>query len=45
MLHLPPISQLRTKMRRAIRQEAAEDVIEKSGEIPAIRGVELLRAE
>jgi hypothetical protein len=44
VLHLPPISQLKTKMRQVIWQEAVEDVIKKSHEKPVIRRLEMLRA-
>jgi hypothetical protein len=44
VLHLPPISRLKTTMRQMIWQEAVEDVIKKSHERPVIRRLELLRA-
>jgi hypothetical protein len=44
LLHLPPISQLKTTMRQMIWQQAVEDVIRSSHERPVIRRLELLRA-
>ena len=44
MLPLPPISQLKTRMRQVIWQEAVEDVIRKSHERPVIRRLEKLLA-
>jgi len=44
VLHLPPISQLKTQMRQVIWQEAVEDVIQKSHEKAVIRRLERLRA-
>jgi hypothetical protein len=44
MLHLPPISQLKTRMRQVIWQEAVEDVIKNSHERPVIRRLEKLLA-
>jgi len=44
VLHLPPMSQLKTKMREVIWQEAVEDVIKKSHEKPVIHRLEMLRA-
>jgi len=44
VLHLPPISQLKTRMRQVIWQEAVEDVIKHSHEKHVIRRLERLRA-
>ncbi len=44
VLHLPPISQLKDRMRQVVWQEAVEDVIKKSHEEPVIRRLEKLVA-
>jgi len=44
VLRLPPISQLKTRMRQAVWQEAVEDVIRHSHEKPVIRRLEKLLA-
>jgi SRSO17 transposase len=44
VLHLPPISQLKTRMRQMIWQEAVEEVIKTSHEKPVIRRLEKLLA-
>ena len=44
VLHLPPISQLKTTMRQMIWQQAVEDVIKQSHERAVIRRLEMLRA-
>jgi len=44
VLPLPPISQLKTRMRQLVWQEAVEDVIKHSHERPVIRRLERLLA-
>ena len=44
VLRLPPISQLKTRMRQVVWQEAIEDVVEHSHEWPVIRRLEQLLA-
>jgi hypothetical protein len=44
VLHLPPISQLKTRMRQVIWQEAVRDVIKRSHEKPVIQRLEKLLA-
>lgn len=44
MLRLPPISQLKTRMRQVVWQEAVEDVVKYSHEKPVIRRLERLLA-
>jgi len=44
VLRLPPISQLKTRMRQAVWQEALEDVVKHSHEKPVLRRLEQLLA-
>ena len=44
VLHLPPVSQLKDRMRRAIWQETVEEVIKTSHERAVIRRLEKLLA-
>jgi hypothetical protein len=44
VLCLPPISQLKTRMRQAVWQEALEDVVKHSHEKPVLRRLEKLLA-
>jgi len=44
VLQLPPISQLKTRMRQIVWQEAVEDVVQHSHEKPVIRRLEKLLA-
>jgi hypothetical protein len=44
VLRLPPISQLKTRMRQAVWQEAVEDAVKHSHERPVIRRLERLLA-
>jgi len=44
VLRLPPISQLKTRMRQAVWQEAVEDVVRHSHEKPVLRRLEKLLA-
>ena len=44
VLYLPPISQLKTRMRQAVWQEAIDDVVKHSHEKPVLRRLERLLA-
>jgi len=44
VLHLPPISQLKARMRQAVRQEVIDDVVKHSHEKPVLRRLERLLA-
>jgi hypothetical protein len=44
LLHLPPISQLKTRMRQVVWQDPVEDVVKHTYEKPVIRRLEKLLA-
>ena len=44
VLRLPPISQLKTRMRQAVWQEAIDDVVKHTHEKPVLRRLERLLA-